>query len=117
MHPDARYIFTASMDVDPEREALFHEVYDTEHIPWLLEVPGVLSAVRFESVPLVVAIGGELKTVAVEGEPRFHAVYELESAGVLQGDAWARAVERGRWPTEVRPHTRNRRHTLRRILA
>lgn len=116
MHPEARFIFTASMDVDPDREAVFHEVYDTEHIPCLLEVPGVLSAVRFESVPLVLAIGGELKTVAVEGEPRFHAVYELASAEVLRSDAWARAVEQGRWPTEVRPYTRNRRHTLRRIL-
>ena len=46
MHPKARYLFIASMDVKPEKEALFNEVYDTEHIPLLLRVPGVLSAVH-----------------------------------------------------------------------
>ena len=30
-----KWIFTASMDVDPDKEALFNEVYDTEHIPHL----------------------------------------------------------------------------------
>jgi hypothetical protein len=34
---------------------------------------------------------------------------------VLTSDAWAKAVEKGRWPAQVRPHTRNRRHTLRRV--
>ena len=28
-----RYVFIASMDVDPEKEDLFNEVYDTEHAP------------------------------------------------------------------------------------
>ena len=30
-------------------------------------------------------------------------------------DAWAEAGERGRWPSEVRPHTTNRRHIMRKI--
>jgi len=115
MHPKARYLFIVSMDVDPEREGLFNEVYDTEHIPNLLEVPGVLSASRLTTEPLTVLIGGERKTVMAEGEPRYSALYELESAEVLLSDAWAKAAEKGRWPTEVRPHTRNRRHVLKRI--
>jgi hypothetical protein len=31
---------------------------------------------------------------------------------VLLTDAWAKAVEQGRWPSQVRPHTSNRRHLL-----
>ncbi len=115
MHPKARYLFIASMDVAPEREALFNEVYDTEHVPNLLKVPGVLSARRLTTEPLTMFIGGERKTLVAEGEPRYSAVYELESAEVLLSDAWAKAVEQGRWPTEVRPHTRNRRHVLKKI--
>ncbi len=115
MHPKARYLFIVSMDVAPEREGLFNEVYDTEHIPNLLEVPGVLSASRLTTEPLTVLIGGERKTVMAEGEPRYSALYELESAEVLLSDAWAKAAEKGRWPTEVRPHTRNRRHVLKKI--
>ena len=40
------WIFTASMDVDPDKEALFNEVYDTEHVPYLRKVPGVVAATR-----------------------------------------------------------------------
>jgi hypothetical protein len=55
----ARYLFIASMDVDADREALFNEVYDTEHIPMLLKVPGVLSARRYSVEPLSMLIGGQ----------------------------------------------------------
>ena len=27
----SKYLFVASMDVDPDKEDLFNEVYDTEH--------------------------------------------------------------------------------------
>ena len=115
MHPKAKFLFTASMDVDPAKEALFNEVYDTEHVPNLLKVPGVLAVYRSTLAPLRMSIGGEVKTVVAEGEPKYSAVYELESAEVLTSDAWAKAVEAGRWPAQVRPYTRNRRHTLRRV--
>jgi hypothetical protein len=111
----AKYLFIASMDVEPEKEALFNEVYDTEHVPELLKVPGVLSVRRAVSVPLTMSIGGEKKTIVAEGEPRYSAYYELESAEVLVSDAWAKAVELGRWPSQVRPYTRNRRHVLRKL--
>ena len=111
-----RYVFIASMDVAPEKEALFNEVYDKEHIPNLLKVPGVVSVTRFTAEKLVMSIGGELKTMVAEGEPRFSAVYEIESPEVLSSAAWANAVEAGRWPAQVRPHTRNRRHVLRRVM-
>lgn len=115
MHPKARYLFIASMDVDPAKEDLFNEVYDTEHVPLLLEVPGVLSVMRSTREPLRLAIAGGVKTVTAEGEPKYSAIYELESAEVLTSDAWAHAVDQGRWPTEVRPHLSNHRHVLRRI--
>ena len=111
-----RYLFTASMDVEPAQEALFNEVYDTEHIPALEQVPGVISARRTVSMPLIVSIGGETKTIVAEGEPRYSAMFELESPEVLTSAEWARAVEFGRWPTQVRPYTRNRRHVLRKLL-
>ena len=50
------------------------------------------------------SMGGELKTIVVEGEPKYSAVYELESAEVLTSAAWASAVEKGRWPAQVTPH-------------
>ena len=115
MHPKGRFLFTASMDVDANKEALFNEVYDTEHVPELLKVPGVFAVYRTTLAPLRMSIGGELKSIVIEGEPKHSALYELESAEVLTSAAWGAAVEKGRWPAQVRPYTRNRRHTLRKI--
>jgi hypothetical protein len=109
------YLFSAAMDVDPAREALFNEVYDREHIPNLLAVPGVLGVSRVKSQPFAVTIGGERKEMPA-GSPSYTAIYELEGPEVLVSDAWAQAVEAGRWPGEVRPFTSNRRHVLARAL-
>ncbi len=112
----AKFLFFASMDVAPEKDALFNEVYDQEHVPMLLKVPGVISVVRLETQPLTLSIGGERQTIVAEGEPKYSAIYEIESPEVLVSDAWAEAVEAGRWPEEVRPYTSNRRHVLRRVM-
>ena len=115
MPAKAKFVFIASMDIDPDKDAIFNEVYDTEHIPLILKVPGVLSARRCQTVPLTMIIGGEKKTIVAEGEPKYSAIYEFESAEVLVSEAWAKAVDAGRWPTDVRPFTRNRRHVLKKL--
>ena len=107
-----RYLFTASMDVEPSKEALFNEVYDREHVPTILKVPGVVSALRFRRRPLEMIIGGERNQIVLEGEPGFTALYELESPAVLVTPEFAKAVELGRWPHEVRPFTKNRKHFM-----
>jgi hypothetical protein len=110
------YLFAASMDVDPAREALFNEVYDDEHVPLLRQVPGVISVARFKREELTMILGGERKTIVIEGEPRYSALYELAGPEVLTSPAWAKAVDQGRWPGEVRPYTRNRHHTLHKVM-
>ena len=110
----SRYLFVACMDVEPGKEALFNEVYDTEHVPNLLKVPGVRAVTRMEGEPFAMSIGGEEKLVTHDG-PRHSALYETDGPEVLVSREWAKAVEAGRWPGEVRPFTRNRRHALYRI--
>jgi len=107
-----RYLFSAAMDVDAAREALFNEVYDQEHVPLIKTVPGVIAATRFKKRALTMILGGERKTIAFENEPVYQALYELESPEVLTSEAWAKVVDAGRWPGEVRPFTKNRRHVL-----
>ena len=116
MPTKGKWIFTAAMDVDPDKEALFNEVYDTEHIPFLKQVPGVVSATRAKLDTLKVTIGGETKTVEYKGVPRYAAIIEIDSPDVLTSAAFAKAVDQGRWPGEVRPYTRNRQHTLHKII-
>ena len=59
----SKYLFVASMDVDPDKETLFNEVYDTEHVPNLLKVPGVHAVARMEGEPFAMSIGGEQRMV------------------------------------------------------
>lgn len=105
----SKYVFVASMDVEPDKEALFNEVYDTEHAPNLLKVPGVHSVTRMKGEAFAIAMGGVKKDVAHEG-PRYSAIYEIDGPHVLVSPEWAKAVEVGRWPSQVRPFTRNRHH-------
>lgn len=113
---DPKYIFTASMDVDPDKEDIFNEIYDTDHIPILSAVPGVHSITRYVNEPLTMILGGERREMIAEGEPKYSAVYEIDGPEVLVSDAWAAAVDKGRWTDEVRPYTHNRRHVLRKIM-
>lgn len=111
-----KYVFSAAMDVEPGKDAVFNEVYDQEHVPMLLKVPGVIAVTRLKTEELTIIIGGQRRTVVVETEPKYNSFYEIESPEVLVSDAWAKAVDQGRWPDEVRPHTKNRRHVLYRRL-
>jgi hypothetical protein len=108
---NTKYLFVVNMDVDADKEALFNEVYDTEHIPNLLKVPGVHAVTRMAGEPFAVSIGGAEKKVTHEG-PRYSAMYEIDGPHVLVSREWASAVEAGRWPSQVRPFTHNRRHSL-----
>ena len=111
-----RYFFVVSMDVAADKEDLFNEVYDSEHVPYLTAVPGVLAATRSVTQPLTMMLAGEERTIDAGNEPRYSVIYEIESPQVLLSNEWSEAGERGRWPSEVRPFTKNRRHVLRQVI-
>src|SRR5262249_44401882 len=89
-----RYLHLVRMDVAHDHEAIFNDIYDHEHVPALLAVPGVARATRYRQPSPT--------------DPRYIAAYELESPAVLQSAQWKAAAESGRWPKDVRPHTMNR---------
>lgn len=111
-----KYLFVVSMDVAKEKEALFNEVYDTEHIPLLKKVPGVGAVTRLKSEPAAFNIGGERKVLDGGGQASYVAIYEIDSPDVLLSKEWTEAAEKGRWPSEVRPYTSNRRHIVRKVI-
>ena len=111
-----KYLFIVSMDVAKEKEALFNEVYDTEHVPLLLKVPGVRAVTRLKTEPAAFNIGGERKVLDGGGAATYVAIYEIDSPDVLLSPEWAEAGEKGRWPGEVRPFTTNRSHIVRKVI-
>ena len=105
------YVLIASMDVDQEHEALFNEVYDTEHVPHLLTVPGVRHVTRLRGVDAEIAIAGGTQPMP-SPRPVYTAIYEIDDPSVIASPEWAKAVEAGRWASDVRPHTTNRHHAV-----
>ena len=88
------YVFWVMMDVEPHREALFNELYDTEHLPLLLKLPGCVNAVRYRT--------------STAGEPRYLCVYEVESAQLPMSKLWNETSDIGRWKPDVRAYTYNK---------
>src|SRR5882757_2379390 len=111
-----KYLFIVSMDVTKEKEALFNEVYDTEHVPLLLKVPGVRAVTRLKTVPAAFMLAGQRKPLDGAGMASYLALYEIDSPDVLLSAEWAHAGEQGRWPAEVRPFTSNRSHIVRKVV-
>ncbi|QEL27370.1 hypothetical protein FQV39_32715 (plasmid) [Bosea sp. F3-2] len=109
----APYVLIASMDVALEHERLFNEIYD-EHAAHLASVPGVRKVTRMKGQPFRIRIGGELVPMP-EPDPIYTAIYEIDDPKVLESEAWAEACEAGRWASEIRQHTRNRKHHIYKI--
>ena len=94
MSIEAPYLYVVRMDIEPEKEIEFNDIYDNEHIPIILKVPGVLSASRFKCES--------------DEKPQYLAIYELIDSNIPNTPEFLAAVESGRWPTQIRPFTKNR---------
>ena len=89
------------IDVDPEFEDELNRWYEEEHLPERLACEGFLSARRFQ---------------AIEGRPKYLAIYELESPEVLDSPAYQRLVPPSEWTRRVMAHfTDYRRNVYREI--
>ncbi len=100
-----------AMSVEPAVEAEFNEWYDTEHIPALAAVPGVLCARRFRatvgSQPTDLSPGGLQPTGLSRGaNRRYVALYHLVSPDVQAIPAWKSAAD-SEWTRRLRPHFRD----------
>ena len=88
---DADGLLLNAMNVEPAAEAEFNEWYNTEHIPALAAVPGVLCARRFR---------------ATSANRRYVALYHLASPEVQATSAWKNAAD-SEWTRKLRPHFRD----------
>jgi hypothetical protein len=76
-------------------ETAFNAWYDTQHVPALTRVPGVLSARRFRT-----ATGGS--------GPKYIALYHLTAPGVVDGAEWKQASGSTPMPEHIRPQISDR---------
>jgi len=88
---EPRVIVIVQTDIDPEMEEEFNRWYKEEHIPLLLQVPGVLSAKR---------------GISQEGSPKYFSIYEHENINVQKSPAYQKAVDT-EWTKRIRPYFKN----------
>ena len=102
----APFIYMVQMDIPAEHEADFNRIYDTEHVPEIMQVPGVRGCSRYV-----------LERTNKQGMAKYLALYEVDSPSIIDSPAWVRAAEIGDWAPKIRPHTTNRSHTIMRKIA
>jgi hypothetical protein len=88
----AAALLLIGMNVAPEHENEFNEWYNTEHLPQLGSVPGVLCARRYQG-------SGATQ--------RFTAMYHLANPDVTNSQAWKTAANTP-WTERMRPHFTDR---------
>jgi hypothetical protein len=84
-----RGLLLVMIEIDPAHEEEFNRWYNEEHLPERLACPGFLSGRRF---------------VAVEGEPKYLALYDLESPDVLQSEAYKKIYGPSGWTQRISKH-------------
>ena len=95
------HVYFVQMDVPAALEAEFNRIYEEDHVPTILKVPGVRSCARYR-----------LDHSTVPGMPRYLAIYEVDNAAVIDSQAWTEASDKGDWKPKIRPYTTNRRHSV-----
>ena len=95
------YVYMVQLDVANEADADFNRIYDTQHVPNILTVPGVESCTRFK-----------LESADVDGIPTYLALYAIDSPDIPQSAAWIAESDKGDWASQIRPHTSNRTHLI-----
>lgn len=91
------YCMTVTLEIDPRDEAAFNHLYDTDHLPNMLRIPGVESVVRFRQ-----------DGVNEAGNLLYTAVYFLTGAAVVDSADWQRHANSGQWPEFIRPKIKSR---------
>jgi hypothetical protein len=102
----ADYIYLVQMDIPAEMEDEFNRVYDTQHVPYIVNAPGVHGCTRYR-----------LESSNDEGIARYAAVYDIDSPDVPTSPGWLAESEKGDWATRIRPHTTNRSHSIFKRIA
>ena len=93
----ANYMYLVQMDIHAELEDDFNRIYDTQHVPNILTVPGVHSCIRYR-----------VESGDTDGMARYLAIYEIDSPDLPNTDAWKSASDKGDWITQIRPFATNR---------
>ena len=94
------------LDIPQVLEEDFNRIYNAEHVPNLLTVPGVRGCIRYR-----------LESADVDGVMRYATIYEIDSPDLPDSSVWREQSDKGEWGARIRPHLIGRSHATYRRIA
>ena len=93
----APFCMTITFEIAPEDEAEVNDIYDNDHIPIILRLPGVRDVIRFRD-----AAPNE------KGFLVYSAIYFLAREDLHLTPEWTALSDLGRWAPVIRPKVKSR---------
>jgi len=102
----APFFYMVTFEIDPADEKDFNEIYDTEHIPNILQVEGVLQVIRLRDAE-----------ATPQGWLKYSAHYLITQPDLPTTQQWKAKSDLGRWAPVIRPKVKARRQHLGTVAA
>lgn len=102
----APYFYMVTFEIAREDEKDFNEIYDTEHIPNILQVEGVLQVIRLRDAK-----------PTPQGWLKYSALYLITQPDLPTTPQWKAKSDLGRWAPVIRPRVKARRQRLGTVTA
>jgi hypothetical protein len=93
----APFYMMVTFEIAPEDEAEFNDIYDTEHVPNISRLDGVLEVIRFRDA-----------TPNDKGFLVYSALYFLAKENLHLTPQWTALSDLGRWAPVMRPKLKSR---------
>jgi len=94
---NAPYCMMITFEISPADEAEFNEIYDTDHIPNILKLDGLLEVIRFRDA-----------TANDKGYLVYSALYLMATENLHLTPEWTALSDLGRWAPVIRPKVKSR---------
>ena len=93
----APYWMMITFEIEPADDAEFNDIYDNDHIPTIMKLPGVLEVIRFRD-----AHENE------KGYLVYSALYLMDRENLHETPEWKKLSDMGRWMPVIRPKVKSR---------
>jgi len=103
---DNEFIYFLQQGIPGPLDARFNALYDTDHIPLMMQASGAKSCTRYKAL-----------YSPSQNAPDYLAVYAVDAADVPRSPSWKAQTQKGAWPTEMRPNFTARRNGVYRRLG
>ncbi|MCA3070400.1 MAG: hypothetical protein ING90_04850 [Rhodocyclaceae bacterium] len=103
---EAPYCMMITFEIDPKDEAEFNDIYDNDHVPNIMKLPGVTEVLRFREAE-----------ANAKGFLVYTAVYMMATENLHLTSEWTVLSDLGRWAPVIRPKVKSRTRSTGPVIA